>query len=201
VPPVDAEHQYVTREILAWCLILLGAFFLAKSVVSKGKRWTMRDLLGVPTERLKAYRHVVAQRLEAWFGFLFVLSGVGIHLYILLRRYRDTKDVRHAYQDVLLYVGGTVAAMVVVAIVLHLVCKWVSRRSFVDLVSRLVVRHDVRIEDDQDLLKELGEILGVPHEDDDTVESYTERVERALRLDRERERERLKGTVPPSDGE
>ena len=184
--PSALDPQYVTREMLAWCLFLLGTFFLAMSVVTKGQRWTMRDLLGLPTDRLKAFRHHIAQRIQAWLGFSCVFSGVSIHLYILLRRYWDAKSARTALEDAGLYLLGTVAAMAVLAVALHYVVKLVARKSFVELLALVVARHDVHLEDDQELLKEVGDILEVKREEDDTVESYVERVERAMDLEKAR---------------
>ena len=180
--------QYLAREILAWCLILLGAFFLAKSVVVKGQKWTMKELLGLRIDKLKVFRNVIVQRLEAGFGFVFILFGVVIHIYVLLRQSIDAHNVKGAYEEVAKYLGGTVAAMVLLAVLFHYVCKYVSRKAFLELLAYLVVRYRYHIEDDQDLLKQLGEMLDVPHRDDDTVESYTERVEAALKLDKVRAR-------------
>jgi hypothetical protein len=180
--------QYVYREILAWCLIPLGAFFLTMSVLVKGQKWTMKELLGLKIDKLKVFRNHFIQRLEAAFGFLFILVGIGIHLYVLLRRTLDSHDPKQAYGDVAKFLGGTVAAMVLLAVLFHYACKYISKKSFVEILAYLVVRYRYRIEDDQDLLKQLGEILEVPHSDDDTVESYTQRVEDALKLDKVRAR-------------
>jgi hypothetical protein len=173
--------QYLDREILAWCLILLGTFFLAKAIVSKGQKWTMKELLGLRIDKLKAYRNHIIQRLEAAFGFFFVFCGVAIHLYILLRRSLDKQSVA-AYGHIAEYMGGTLLAIVILAVAFHHICKWVSRRSFVEILAYLVVRYRYRLDDDQALLKEIGDVLKVDHRDDDTVESYARRVEDAMGL-------------------
>lgn len=188
MPPSSGQDlQYLAREIVAWCLILLGAFFLAKSVVAKGQKWTMKELLGLRTDKLKGFRNLIIQRLEAAFGFLFVLAGVSIHLYVLLRKYAD-RHVQEAYTHLALYIGATVAAMIVLAVLFHFVCKYVSRKSFLEILAYLVVRYRYRIEDDQALLKQIGELLEVERTDDDTVESYAARVEERLKLDEVRVR-------------
>lgn len=179
--------EYLAREILAWCLVLLGTFFLAKAVSGKGQKWTMKELLGLRIDKLKAYRNHIVQRLEAAFGFFFVFCGVATHLYILLRKSMSNRPAE-AYGRIAEYMAVTLVAIVVLAVVFHHVCKWVSRRSFVEILSYLVVRYRYRVADDQALLKELGEILKVEHRDDDTVESYAERVEAAMGLERVRAR-------------
>lgn len=184
--------QYLAREILAWCLILLGTFFLAKSIVTKDPKWTMKELLGLRIDKLKAYRNTIIQRLEAAFGFIFVLAGVSIHLYVLLRKSLDDRNPREAYGHIAEYLGGTIVAMVLLAVLFHFVCKYVSRKSFVEILAYLVVRYRYHVEDDQEMLKELGEILRVEHHPDDTVESYTQRVEEAMQIERVRDRLRAK---------
>jgi hypothetical protein len=179
--------QYVGRVIVAWCLILLGAFFLSKAIVVKGQKWTMKELLGLRIDKLKVFRNHIIQRLEASFGFFFILCGVGIHLYVLIRQYGDANPAA-AYGQVLEYLGVTVLAMVGFAVGLHFVCNYVARRVFLDLLAYLVVRYRYRVADDDRLLKQLGEVMGVPRSDDDTVESYAERIEEGLRLDEVRAR-------------
>lgn len=188
MPPQSAQElQYLAREVVAWCLILLGAFFLAKSVVAKGQKGAMKELLGLRIDKLKVFRDLIIQRLEAAFGFLFVLAGVSIHIYVLLRKYED-RHVQEAYTHVATYLGATIAAMVVLAVLFHFVCKYVSRKSFLEILAYLVVRYRYRIEDDQALLKQIGELLEVERREDDTVETYAARVEERLKVEEVRAR-------------
>ena len=180
--------QYLSREVLAWCLILVGNFFLAKAIVTKGQKWAMKELLGLPVDKLKAFRNHFSQRMEAIFGFALVFLGVVFHLYILLRRSLDAKDPREAYGHIATYVGLAIGSMVVLAFAIHAACKYVAKKSFVEILSYLVVRYRYHVEDDDGLLKELGEILAVEHRDDDTVESYAQRVEDRMGLDKVRAR-------------
>ncbi len=187
--------QYLSREVLAWCLILVGTFFLAKAIITKGQKWAMKELLGLPVDKLKAFRNHFNQRIEAVFGFALVFLGVVFHLYILLRRSLDQKGPREAYRHIAEYVVLAIGAMVLLTIVIHYVCKFVAKKSFVEILSYLVVRYRYHVDDDEELLKELGEILDVEHRDDDTVESYAQRVEDRMGL--EKIRARLKAKNKP----
>lgn len=184
--------QYLSREVLAWCLILVGTFFLAKAIITKGQKWAMKELLGLPVDKLKAFQNHFSQRIEAVFGFSLVFLGVVFHLYILLRRSLDTKAVKEAYGHIAEYLGLAVGAMVLLAIAIHYICKFVARKSFVEILAYLVVRYRYHVDDDEHLLKELGEILSVEHHDDDTVESYAHRVEDRMGLDKIRARLKAK---------
>jgi hypothetical protein len=183
--------QYLSREIIAWCLILLGAFFLAKSIVVKGQKWTMKELLGLRIDKLKYFRNHIIQRLEAQFGFLMIALGVGIHLYVLLRRSYDA-DPRQAYVHLTQFLGLTLGAIVLFAVAFHFACAYISRKVFLDLLAYLMVRYGHRIEDDQALLKQLGEVMGIPMTENDTVESYAQRIEDGLKLEKVRDRLRRK---------
>ena len=180
--------QYLSREILAWCLILVGTFFLAKAIITKGQKWAMKELLGLPVDKLKAFRNHFNQRIEAVFGFALVFLGVVFHLYILLRKSLEHMPPKEAYGHIAEYLVLAVGAMVLLTIVIHYACKFVAKKSFVEILSYLVVRYRYHVDDDEALLKELGEILDVEHRDDDTVESYAQRVEDRMGLEKIRAR-------------
>ena len=67
---------YHERQIVAWLAILLGAYFLARATGSKREKHAMKELLGVPLDKVKFFRNFFIQRLESIVGFLFVLIGV-----------------------------------------------------------------------------------------------------------------------------
>ena len=54
------QLQYVERQIIAWLLIAMGAFFLARAVVGKRERGAMKELLGVRVDKVKGFRIVLA---------------------------------------------------------------------------------------------------------------------------------------------
>jgi hypothetical protein len=177
---------YFERQIIAWLAILVGAWFLARSVVNKREKGAMKELLGVRIDKVKFFRNFFIQRLESIVGFSFVLIGVGIHLYVLVREAQSAaaeNDPRGALRDAASYLAFAVLAMIVITMLMHWVCSYFSRRIFLDILGYLVVRYDYRVEDDPDLLKQIGEMLGVARSEDDTVESYTRRIEEALRLE------------------
>ncbi len=58
-----------------------------------------------------------------------------------------------------------------------------------------MVRYDYRLEEDSDLLLQIGEMLGVKRAEDDTVESYKGRIEEALKIHEIQERLKARGKV------
>lgn len=195
------QLQYFERQIMAWLLIAMGAFFLARAVAGKRERGALKELLGVRIDKVKGFRDFIIQRLDALVGFVFVLAGVGIHLYIVVREAQSASrknDPREALADILTWLGGALLAAVAIAALIHWVTAWYSRRIFLEHLGYLVVRYRFRIEDDPELLLQVGAMLGVKRSEDDTVASYARRLEDALQLERVRARLIARGKLPPA---
>jgi hypothetical protein len=190
--------QYHERQIIAWLAILLGAYFLSRAVGGKREKHAMKELLGVPIDHVKFFRNFFIRRLEAIAGFLFVLIGVGIHLYVLVRQAQSASahnDPQRAIRDITAYLALAVLAMLGITLLMQKVCAYFSRRIFLDLLGYLMVRYDYRLEDDPALLLRVGKMLKVPGGEEETVETYTRRVEEGLRLDEIRARLVAKGKI------
>ena len=191
---------YYEREIIAWLCILMGAFFLAKSVVARRDRGQMREILDLPVDKVKRFRNFFLQRLERVVGFLFVMIGVGLHLYVVVRTAQrqtpDGNDPREALGEISTYLAIAIVAMLLITAVMHWVCTYLSRRIFLDIIGYLMVRQNYRLSDDPDLMVKIGDILGAPRTDDDTVESYTARLEQRLKLDDIRAKLLARGKLP-----
>jgi hypothetical protein len=186
------------RQIIAWLAILLGAYFLARAVGSKREKHAMKELLGVRLDKVKFFRNFFIQRLESIVGFLFILIGVAIHLYVLVREAQQAtsaNDPQQALRDISGYLLVAVFAMLAITAVMHVVCSYFARRTFLDILGYLMVRYDYRIQEDPDLLVQIGEILGAKGDEEETVESYTRRIEDGLRLQEIRARLKAKGKI------
>lgn len=191
--------QYLERSIIAWLAILLGAYFIARAVANKREKEAMKELLGLQIDKVKFFRNFFIQRLEAMVGWSFILVGVGIHIYVLIRRSQQStmqNDPQEALWNALTYLGVAVLAMIAITFFMHWICSYFSRRIFIDLLGYLMVRYDYRLEDDPALLKQIGEMLQIRQGPDDTVQTYTQRIEEGLRLGEISERLRERGKLP-----
>ena len=191
--------QYLERQIIAWLAILLGSYFLARATVNKRQKGAMKELLGVQIDKVKFFRNYFIQRLESMVGFSFILVGVGIHLYVLIRQAQQNtaqNDPQGALWDALTYLGFAVLAMFAITIVMNWICSWFSRRIFLDILGYLMVRYDFRLEEDPELMKQIGDMVNVKRLPDDTVQSYTQRIEEALKLSDIDRKLRARGKFP-----
>ena len=194
--------NYYEREIIAWLCILVGSFFVAKAVVTRRDRNQMRELLGLSSDKVKHFRNLFLQRLERVVGFLFLLVGVGLHLYVVVRRgQKDAgiNDPQEALGTISTYLAIAVVSLLLIAVFMHWLTSSFARRIFLDNLAYLMVRQNYTLADDADLMVQIGDMLGEPRRADDTVESYTARLEQKLKLDEIRARLLERGKLPDFD--
>ena len=163
--------------ITGLCLQILGAFFLAKSAIWKAPRFFMRELIGVPLERYRTFRHYLAGRIEAILGFIFLAVGAGLQMAGEVHR-AESAEAR----GLLFWVAASLLAIAAIATALYfLVRKW-SKKVFLEIFVEQVKRRHWPFQEDPELLRELGEMLDIPRGEDDTVDTYQAKVRERLGL-------------------
>jgi hypothetical protein len=177
---------YFERQIMGWLFVLAGFYFVAKSVAPRRDRARMRELLDLPTDKVKHFRNFFVQRLERTVGFLFFLIGVGLHLYVVIRQAQKSaggNDPREALGEIGTYLAGAVLGMLLITALMHWICDYFARRTFLDILGYLMVRQSYDLGNDPRLMVQIGDMLKVSRGEDDSVETYKHRIEEALRLD------------------
>jgi hypothetical protein len=163
--------------ILGLCLQVLGAFFLAKSVIWKAPRYLMRELIGVPVEKFRTFRHYIAGRIEAILGFVFLSVGAGLQM---------AAEVQAAKPEnapgLLFWILASLVGIVVIATGLYFFVRRAAKRVFLDLFVEQVRRRNWPFQEDPELLRELGEMLDLPRTGEDTVDTYQAKVRERLGL-------------------
>jgi hypothetical protein len=165
--------------ILGWCFTILGVFFISLSIIVKSPRTMMRELLNVKIDRLKTFKYYIAQRLEALVGFLFVLLGSSLQIYSKLAEETALGRARNLG----VYLIVTILVMTVLGFLLYRSCTALAKWIFVSLFTRYAVRYRFPIHRNEDLLKELGDILQIPRDEDETIETFAQKIRDKLGLD------------------
>lgn len=145
---------------------VVGVFFLANSIRFREPRKALEDALGVGVRSLMRVRDTALNNMQVIIGFLFLTTG-------FLLQFVAKWDQQWA--TLLLCVGIIVFAGAVYAI-----GAYSSRRTFKKLLREFFQSEEWSFTDDMELTKEIGEVLGVPHAKDMTVEVYVHRVRQAL---------------------
>ncbi len=171
-------------RVIALCCLMLGVFFLAKSVSIKTPKYVLHELLNFKVNKSRFFRKYINQKLDVLTGFLFMFLGFGILLYLEIEGLRDAEAASNDYglTNWPAVIGATVVVILIVAWVLNKVTRFFSGKIFVEQVRFLVERHGYPLESDDSLVREMGRVMKVPMGEDDTVESYAEKVRARMKL-------------------
>lgn len=176
-------------RVIALCCIIVGAFFLAKSINVKTPKYMLHELLRFKVNRGRFFRNHIGQKLDSVIGFLFLVVGAGLQIYLEIHALAERETVAgeqghlSSLTNWWVVVGVTLAIMAFTAWVLSRVTRYFSGKIFVELVRFMVETHEYPLESDENLVLELGKIMRVERLDDDTVESYARRVRAKMKVE------------------
>jgi hypothetical protein len=145
---------------------VVGLFFLANSIRFREPGKALRDALGVGGRSLLKVRDTALNNMQVIIGFLFLTTGFLLEIVAQWDMELTT----------LLWCLGIIAF----AGAVYAIGAYSSRRAFRKLLREFFQSQQWSFQDDMELTMEIGEILGVPHGKDMTVEAYVQRVRQAL---------------------
>ena len=154
-------------------LAIVGGFLLANSILFRHPRTLVADFFGQRERRLASIREYIFHRVQVHLGFLLLLGGFGLQLI----GYFQAGAVSDAPREFpTFWVGGIALAV----LVLELAGWWGSRLLFRRYVREHFLQHPPNLERDLSLLREVGELFGIPSEGDESVPSYVLRIRQRL---------------------
>jgi hypothetical protein len=115
---------------------------------------------------------------------MFLFLGFALLLYLEVQALGDLerRAGTRGFDNWWLVITITVAAMLAIAFVLSRITRFFSNKVFVEHVRFMVETHGFPLESDEGLVLELGRVMRVRHDDEDTVESYSAKVRAKMRL-------------------
>lgn len=152
---------------------LVGVFFLANSMIFR-KLWkVIQEFFGVRSKSLNSIKHYTLNNFQVALGFMFLTVGFLLEIYARL--------------DALKAEWATTTTLVCLAIVflaagIYLIGALYSRKQFKRYLRKFFQEHPEAFNKEMVLTKEIGEFLGIPHDQETTAEDYMNRVKRALGL-------------------
>jgi hypothetical protein len=185
IAPAWIAPDWVSPDWIAIGLVLsiLGAFLLGNAILFRHPRTLVGEFFGSRTGargvRLHAIREYVFHRAQVAVGFTYLVGGFGLEL---LGRYRSTPPEAGAPTAQPTFPAAWVGAILVLTIALLALAWWWARHSFRRHVRGHLRREPPEFESDLRLAREVGDLFGVESQDDDTVQSYLERLHRAIDL-------------------
>lgn len=145
---------------------VVGVFFLANSIRFREPRKALNDALGLGGRSLLKVRDTALNNMQVIIGFLFLTTGFLLQIVAKWDMELTT----------LIFCG----AIILFAGAVYAIGAYSSRRAFRRLLREFFQSEQWSFQDDMELTKEIGEILGVPLAPDMTVEAYVHRVRQAL---------------------
>ena len=62
-------------RVIAYCCMILGSFFMMKSIIFKSPKFVLHELLRFKVSKSRFFRRYISQKLEAIIGFVFIAAG------------------------------------------------------------------------------------------------------------------------------
>lgn len=170
-------------RVIAYCSLLLGLFFLAKSISIKTPKYVLHELLAFKVNKSRFFRRYIGQKMEAIIGFVFSFLAVAILVFLEIEALGGgTESALETRIDWWQVMGGTVVALVLIAWILNRITRFFSGKIFVEHVRFMVEEHGYSLESDQGLVLELGRIMRIARDDEDTLESYCTKVRTKMKV-------------------
>jgi hypothetical protein len=168
-------------RVIAYCSLILGYFFVTKSISIKTPKYVLHELLAFKVNRSRFFRKYIGQRLEAVMGFMFGFFGFALLLYLEVQALGDQPRTSRL-DNWWVVILGTVAAMLAIAYLLSRIARYFSNKVFVEQIRFMIETHGYPLEGDEAFVLELGRVMRVPHDEEDTVESYAAKVRAKMRV-------------------
>lgn len=169
-------------RVIAYCSLILGSFFLAKSVSIKSPKYVLHELLAFKVNKSRFFRKYINQKLDAITGFLFMFLGFALQMYLEVEALDAMKTGATGFSDWWTVMGATVVILVAIAVLLNKVTRFFSGKIFVEHMRFMVKRHGYPLEQDESLVLELGRVMRIQLDDHDTIESYCQKVRAKMKL-------------------
>ncbi len=163
---------YPELSVVGLTCCLVGVFFLANSIIFRKLKNVIAVFFNVKMRSLHTIKDYPLNNLQVALGFIFLAVG------FLLQVYAHLAEVP-LRTTLWLVCGG----IVVGAVLVYLVAKSYSRHTFKKYLREFFRSHPDAFSRDGQMVKEIGEFLGIRHTEEMTVEDYQQKVRIALRID------------------
>ena len=160
--------------VVGLAMNVVGIFFLANSIIFRKPKQVLEEFFGVDRGSLHLIKDYVLNKIQVVIGFLFLTGGFVLQAVGAWQKIHDQATV-------LLICGG----IFVTAVLVYIVGAHYSRRSFRKYLRSFFRTHEFSFTANMALTKEIGQIFGIPHQPDETVEAYVQKVRRYLQLPQE----------------
>lgn len=171
-------------SMLGLTMDIVGVIFLANSMGVRNPRRFLNEHFGVEARRpLAAVHQQLRVKAQIFTGFLFLMVGFSLGIVARISQSSGTMALNLSSEQQARALLILVVGILGVTYALRWLQNAWSLRVFRRLLREFFQEHsDWAFEKHPNDTREIGEILGVVHEGEDSIGDYADRVRRALRL-------------------
>jgi hypothetical protein len=180
---------HIDTQVIGLTVQLLGILLIAISILIKKPRKIFQELVGlVPIGRVRAMRHTVYKKNQLLLGIVFLLVGYSVQIYGLADGRVSSAPVGPIIEptvtraDFLIVFVSVVGAVLALSIVMNIMVFLWTRVSFRRQLSEYLRDTEFSFEQNIQLTKEIGELVGVPRKNDSSIEEYVSELKSSLKL-------------------
>jgi hypothetical protein len=169
---------------------IVGVIFLANSIGIRQPRRFIQEHFGIQRpQQLRSVLDQLRAKAEIFTGFLFLMVGFSLQIIaelapdLLAGTVVDGSDAPALRQTQILAFAMLASVVLATTLLLRVACRLWSLRLFRKLLAEFLTdQGDWNFERHPDVTREIGEILAVPADEEDSIGDYAGRVRAALGL-------------------
>lgn len=162
-------------------LAMVGLFFMCCAVLQKKPKHILEEAFGVTSGVLRDLRSSVFKKHQLMLGYFCILLAIVLNIFSQSLADSAGDSLLDSREPILLttaLVGGVTVICGILNYLSRLFSKWYFRR----IVTEVVTERHLPFESNVPLALELGQTLGVPLEQGDSVDEYLHKLRKHLDL-------------------
>lgn len=173
---VEFDFNFLTRS-----LGMVGLFFICCAIIQNKPKHVLEERFGVYKGGLRSLKGSVFKKNQLILGFSCVLLGLILDQFSSVLARSDGQGLLNKAGALTLIVVWLGFVTLLCATLNYLCRRW-SKWHFRRIITEVVTEHRWPFGENVALAVEIGELIGVPRADDDTVERYLKKLKGQLEL-------------------
>jgi len=172
-----------TATVIGLTLNIVGIVFLANGITFKRPKRVLHEFFGVekayPLNKIRDY---VLNKTQVYIGFIFLIIGYAVQIWSTLSQHKAQNPAEMLGTNLLFVFLILVASVVLLTVILKIVQFAWTRWNFKHMMIDFFRDHDWELVRNPEVAKQIGYLLKIPRNKDDSIEDYVLRVKQALHI-------------------
>ena len=181
---VEFDFNFLTRS-----LGMVGLFFICCAIIQNKPKHVLEERFGVYKGGLRSLKGSVFKKNQLVLGFSCVLLALILDQFSSVLARSDGRGILNNAKPLTLIVVWLLFVGALCGILNYLCRRW-SKWHFRRIITEVVTEHRWPFGENVALALEIGELVGIARQDDDTVERYLTKLKNYLELPVEEAKEK-----------